>query len=83
MMHKLAKKIPSTSVRVQPNLTVLQQATKHRKQRDEKEKPASALLKRYAEAGFGSPSKREVELLILAQKLGRIGDWGDSNLDAT
>lgn len=32
--------------------------------RDEKEQLASALLELYVEAGFGSPSKREVDLLI-------------------
>jgi hypothetical protein len=32
--------------------------------RDEKEQLASALLDLYADAGFGSPSKREVDLLI-------------------
>ena len=32
--------------------------------RDEKEKLASALLDLYAESGFGSPSKREVDLLL-------------------
>ena len=32
--------------------------------RDEKEQLASALLELYADAGFGSPSKREVDLLI-------------------
>ena len=32
--------------------------------RDEKEQLASALLELYADSGFGSPSKREVDLLI-------------------
>jgi len=46
---------------------------------DEKVQLASALLELYAEAGFGSPSKREVDLLIFYHVTQAIENRGKTN----